>query len=182
MASLLASRKQNRANTISLEQTLGQRQPPTPSAQFLDAEFSQSHIRPNADMTHEPKDSPDKLLIKFLRSNETYEVEQPSDPSEARKTSQGVLREILGDRRWTRHMVEDFYREINSSVKGLSSCLTPYPFQRALYLLLLIPLEDNEKLINGRENAGRRAVGSSQNELTTLEDRVRERIAQKHAD
>lgn len=89
--------------------TSGAWQPPAASAQYLDpgnAEPSQSHLRPGADITHEPRDLPDKMLINFLRSNESYEVTQSSDPQEPRKTSQGLLKEILNDDRWTRRMVE----------------------------------------------------------------------------
>lgn len=147
------ARQGDRAKSLLPDDNTASWQPPAASAQYREAfTQSQAHIRPGADSADEPKDPPDKMLINFLRSNETYEVAQSGDPQEVRKTSQGLLREILGDNRWTRRMVEDFYNSINPSLGGLGTCLTPYPVHRTLYLVLLNALEDQQK---SRADTGR---------------------------
>jgi len=84
----------------------------------------------------EPKESPEILLTQFLRSSDIMSGPSP----------QQALKEILNDPRWTRRMLEDWFKKgpISNQFK-----LTPDPEFRAIYLILLAKLEDA-----GRQNTG----------------------------
>lgn len=82
-----------------------------------------------------PKETPDILLTNFLRSGDVVATRTDETP-------QQKLKEILNDSRWTRRMLEDWFK------KGPQSkifSVTPDPEFRAIYLVLLSILEDHGK-------------------------------------
>ena len=106
-------------------------QPPEQNTGTLPSIFSGS----------EPQETPDVLLTKFLRSTEI--VANPGGPP-----PQQALKTILNDPRWSRRMLEDWFKKGPISKQPIIT-LTPDPEFRALYLVLLAKLEDG-----GKEKSG----------------------------
>lgn len=101
------------------------------------ADNSQSAISSSFLTKSTPKETPDVLLTNFLRSGDVVATRTDETP-------QQKLREILNDPRWTRRMLEDWFK------KGPQSkifSVTPNPEFRAIYLVVLSILEDH-----GRQN------------------------------
>lgn len=101
-------------------------------------------------------ESPDVLLTKFLRSTEI--VANPGGP-----TPQQTLKTILNDPRWTRRMLEDWFKKGPISRQPVGT-LTPDPEFRAIYLILLGMLEAE----------GRHGTGLGESNVQTKEPETKE--------
>lgn len=117
----------------------------------IDTNTTQSLSRP-------PNETPDIRLTKFLCSGEI--VLGSSD-----KTPQQELKEIINDKRWTRRMLEDWFKKGPQS-KYFS--VTPNPEFRAIYLILLSLLEDHGKETVSTQNT------TETGEEQSLDERISE--------
>lgn len=111
----------------------------------------ESSIGPSFGDRSTAKETPDMLLTNFLRSGEV--VASTSD-----KTPQQNLRDILNDKRWTRRMLENWFKKGPQS-KHFS--VTPDPEFRAIYLILLSLLEDRGKQnVDHKEDREHNTIGN----------------------
>lgn len=116
----------------------------------------------------EPKESPDVLLTKFIRSSEIVANPEGAEPQHA-------LKEIINDPRWTRRMLEDWFRK--GPISKHQFCLTPDPEFRAIYLILLAKLEDE-----GKEKSGLGKSSSGNVQLKEPETKEEKEAWQKEQD
>ena len=112
----------------------------------------------------EPTPPPNEALNTFLKGTQIMNPELPTDPNLQPSTPEGILRTIIDDERWSRHMIERWHIDISN--RGLGVTFTPKPVERALYLVLLNALEDREKgrakARLERQQGGEKAGGSDE--------------------
>ena len=109
---------------------------------------------------------PDVLLTKFIQSTDII------NPGEGQPPPQQVLESILNDRRWTRRMLEDWFKK---GAPSRSFSLTPNPEFRAIYLMLLASLERKGQDKSGLY-IGKVFEASRKEAVTEEEKRLKERI------
>ncbi|KAK5071691.1 hypothetical protein LTR64_004530 [Lithohypha guttulata] len=102
---------------------------------------SYGHIRPNS-FNATLKENPDILLDKMLRSGGIMIGE--TDDEGQQLTPQQALKQILDDPRWTRRMLEDWFKKGPPS-RTRPVAFSPDPEFRALYLVILSKLEEQSK-------------------------------------